>query len=730
MIRTALPWLLLIAVEALGLQRPTWAVLLRLVAGMALLGGVVALLERGQDGLLRLASPAARSDLRRPAVLVAAAVLGAFPAALLLHRLAGLDFFRAEGHGLSLFAAAALVVAAVASPWRLIPAAPSPRQAMAGMVGAATALALFVGLHHHAATLIRVPVGRLALHLGLFIGTWAAALVGAWLLAGRALRRVDGAPPRRALGAAAIVAAVALAVADQRLYPGLYPSAHHWLKAHAYLGADLGISCLIAPRPSAAIRRLSGWGVWAALALLGTVGWPRLDVLERASLAGGAWGRPLVELLDRSVALATPEVPDPALDAALALPAPRPTPHDGVRPNLLLITVDALRADAIPPGGRIDRWMDRGVRYERAYAQGAQTDVSVASLMAGRYPLNLPWRTAVVTTSEQGWALADGPPSGGGRWAATSVPGPYPSPLLAERLRRVGYRTAAVAYVGDDVLFPEVLRLEAGFDSFDRFADRGWHPPADGKVVDLALERLGALTAAEPANPWFLWVHLYDPHESGGDPETYRSLVAGADSAAGRLLDHAASAQPRPTWMALTADHGEALGERGATGHGASLSEAAIRVPLLLTGPGLKPRRELGPVALVDLTATLCALAGADRSSMNGVSLLEAPDDGAPSADKVRRPIFSQAVRFYRRGGRVSLHLEAMIRGPHKLIWDRQVGTEALYDVVADLGEAHNLALRRPVLAAELGGLLRYRVARGEALNSAPPGRPSSTPGP
>ena len=175
----------------------------------------------------------------------------------------------------------------------------------------------------------------------------------------------------------------------------------------------------------------------------------------------------------------------------------------------------------------------------------------------------------------------------------------------------------------------------------------------------------------------------------------------------------------------LSADHGELFGEHGGTGHGAALHQEAIHIPMALVAPGLGARTEPRPVSLLDLTATFCALAGADRSGLDGYSLL-GPALGRPyPAD---RPIFSEAVRFYRRGGRTSVHLQAMIRGHHKLTWDRLIVTDTLIDLRDDPGEIDNLALRRPVRTAELARVLRYWVARGERLNPSPPSRPAPSP--
>ena len=722
---SVITWGGLFALEALGLERPGLAVVVRLAAGMALVGLAVTALERGQDWLVRRADGEGRPGRRLPAVAVGGAVLGVAPALFLGVRLGRLGLAEAGGQGALLAAAAGLLLTGIAGPWRWVDPAPSARRLVAAAAGGAVAAALFGGLIGSTAVLVAVPPGGLGLQLQFYVGAWAAMQLGAWVLAERALRRVEGGEGRPLVGVAAVAAGALLALADQRLFVGLYPAVHHWLKAHAYLAVDLGVAWLIVGRrlPTA------GWVAWLALAAVGLAGQPSLDVLGRASLASGAWGRPLIRALDRSPPPPPPKVPDPALDAVLAPPAPAGAgggaaagPLEASRPDLLLVTIDALRADSVPPGGAVAGLMERGVAYARAYSQGAQTDVSVSALMAGRYPLHLPWRRAYVVERPGGWDLVDSPPDDAARSTATSAPGPYTTPLLAERLKAAGYRTAATTYVGDDVLLPKVVGVDRGFDAFAPLGALGWRTPTSARVVERAQAELRRLRAEESGNPWFLWVHLYDPHESGGDRQRYVRLIVEADRALASLLAAVDAPGARPVAIALASDHGEMFGEHGGTGHGASLHEPAVHVPMALVAPGIEPQVETRPVAVLDLAATLCALAGADRSDLDGVNLLPAAAGGAYPAD---RPVFAEAVRWHRTGGDRSIHRVAMIRGPLKLTWDRLVRTEVLADVVEDPGETDNLALAQPVRAAKLSGLLRYWVARGESLNPTPPGRPA-----
>src|SRR5262249_50221210 len=119
---------------------------------------------------------------------------------------------------------------------------------------------------------------------------------------------------------------------------------------------------------------------------------------------------------------------------------------------------------------------------------------------------------------------------------------------------------------------------------------------------------------------WFAFLHLYEPHSPYNPPEKYRRLpspydgdVAYADELVGRFLERLkAKGLYDRAIIAVTSDHGEGLKDHGEDEHGIFLYREAVHVPLILRLPGgaAAGRRVRGPVAQVDIMATLLDLAG------------------------------------------------------------------------------------------------------------------------
>jgi len=296
------------------------------------------------------------------------------------------------------------------------------------------------------------------------------------------------------------------------------------------------------------------------------------------------------------------------------------------RPDILLITVDTLRADAVGAYGaaeartpRIDQLAASGTLYERAVTPMPLTRPAHFSLFTSRYP-----REHGVVNN------------------ALSLP--EDAETLPERLREAGYRTGA--FVGVHLLSPATGAAQG----FDTFGDVGFDTKyrAAGLVVDEALDWL----AKQPRSaPIFLWVHLFDPHlpyeppagfvegadgelskrypnlswrhlraiarAEGGDLPAeildyglalYRAEVAYTDFEIGRLIDGVDQRRGLDeTVVALTADHGECF-ERGIYfEHADCLYRGALRIPLILRHPSTfaAGQRANHPVSLLDLAPTL-----------------------------------------------------------------------------------------------------------------------------
>ena len=356
--------------------------------------------------------------------------------------------------------------------------------------------------------------------------------------------------------------------------------------------------------------------------------------------------------------------------------------------NVLLITIDTLRADALGTYGHptvktpwIDRLAAQGVRFDQAHAHGVLTLPSHASILSGLYPLDHGIR------DNDGFRF----PSGRG--------------TLATILKRQGYATAAFVSA-----FPLDSRfgLDRGFDLYDdRFGN------ADSRAPFAIEERRGAETvaiaadwiAARGVGPFFCWVHLYDPHFPYTPPEPYASWfrndpyngeVSAADAALRPLLDPLlGSGAAGRALVVLTADHGESLGDHGEKTHGIFGYEATLRVPLILFGPRLfRTGVVRQSVRHVDILPTILdALAVPLPAGLPGRSLLPLlAGETLPPA-----PSYFEALSPARSRGWAPLY--GLIQGDWKYV---DLPLSEVYDLAADPGEIRNLATSSPDVLARM----------------------------
>lgn len=390
-----------------------------------------------------------------------------------------------------------------------------------------------------------------------------------------------------------------------------------------------------------------------------------------------------------------------ASETAPATPALKRTQLPEASPNVLLYVIDTLRADRLslygyarPTSPRLEEFARRGVVFERAYTNGPKTRDAIPVLFASRY------------YSELGGHLQ--------RQAE------QPIVTLAELFQRAGYRTAAFQA---NYVLGEGFGYGRGFDAYRVFSrrDRG-HPTESAAVLHAA-----ALDWVRKPDerPWFLFIQTMDVHnpyappppfdgrfrDTGRsardepvspaeaarelgveptpevlrrlgnlarglrrlDPDQYDACVAYADHELGNLLDALAGlGRSDDTVVAVTADHGESLGDGGRILHGYSLHEELVRVPLIVSGPGQPGgRRSREIVSLLDLAPTLADLAGiAVPESYRGRSLLEPPPLASPPSAVGELSLSgATADRFIR-------------EGPWKLVIGR--GRNELFDVERD----------------------------------------------
>jgi arylsulfatase A-like enzyme/Flp pilus assembly protein TadD len=370
----------------------------------------------------------------------------------------------------------------------------------------------------------------------------------------------------------------------------------------------------------------------------------------------------------------------------------------GPRADVLLITIDTLRADHATPElmPSLTSLAAQGLRFTSARTVAPLTLPAHTSLMTGLYPP----RHGVRLNGAQGPAAE--------------------TPTLARAFRAAGYDTAA--FIGAFVLDRRFGLAEG----FDRYNDRV--PRRQAAMDRLEAERRGAvvvdaaiewLTSAERKSdrPLFVWVHLYDPHapydapapaaaRAGGQP--YRGEVAYADEQVGRLLAALGSLKRADPIVVVVGDHGESLGEHGEPGHGMLLYEGAVRIPLVVAGPGVPHGQRDDPVSLVDVAPTVLARAGiAALADIDGHDLL----GGHPSAE---REVYGE-TEYPRLAGWAPLSM--LVNARWKLL---DASTPELYDLARDAGESSNVAPERPdALAA-----MQQRLAGVRAR--AAPSRPGA----
>jgi arylsulfatase A-like enzyme/Flp pilus assembly protein TadD len=269
---------------------------------------------------------------------------------------------------------------------------------------------------------------------------------------------------------------------------------------------------------------------------------------------------------------------------------------------------------------------------------------------------------------------------------------PASVPTLATALRAAGWATGA--FVGAFPLDSQ-FGLDRGFDVYDDLYPKGARPE-EYAMPERRGDRVVAAAMAwwtkQTGRPRFLWLHLYDAHAPYRPPEPfaarYRAApyfgeVAAVDSFLAPLLDALAAPGARQAVVAVTADHGEALGDHGELTHGLFAYEATLRVPLVLWGAGVTPGRDHRAARHVDLFPTLLEAAGVaaptpPHGERPGRSLL-APAQPAES-------YFEALSTMFNRGW---APLRGVLASGRKAI---ALPLPELYDLAADPGESRNLA--------------------------------------
>ena len=378
-----------------------------------------------------------------------------------------------------------------------------------------------------------------------------------------------------------------------------------------------------------------------------------------------------------------------------------PTSDAAARPpNIVLVVVDALRADHLslfgyqrPTSPFLKRLAAESVVYRNAVAAASQTVPSVTSLLTGKLP------------SEHGLQFFRGSngfhPDRSEKRRGPLLPDT--EELLSEHLQRAGYRTAAV--ITNPWLNPR-YGFDQGFEVYRFLECRGdkRQPGCDALEVNRAVAEV--LTPFRDA-PYFLYVHYMDVHNPYYNPKTFRGLFTAfrgkpryrngpiditrpdleyaiafydeqiryVDSAIEALVS-SLSRDGDPV-VAITADHGDEFLEHGGMGHGTSLYEELVRSFVILHAPGrLAPEEVRRRVSHLDLAPALLSLAGS--AHVAPADRLRKPEHGsAESAEPIRSELGD---------------LKAAFMGRWKLISDPSTGRDELYDLRKDPGERRDRA--------------------------------------
>lgn len=417
-------------------------------------------------------------------------------------------------------------------------------------------------------------------------------------------------------------------------------------------------------------------------------------------------------------------------------------------PSVILVVVDTLRADHLglyghdrPTSPGLDDRSETAAVFERAFTTSPWTLPAFGSLYTGEIPTR--HAAGVIVRG-----AAELPPRDqldrvielrGERFVALDPS----TPTLAERLRERGYSTGAV--INNPFLDP-AFGLDRGFDTYDYRREVGPRERTADQAVDSALEWIDA----SRSGPFFLVLHLIDPHMPYTAPEPFRGRFARAHAdvfdipetrddffdlreeieeetrhAAEAAALHAAAYDEEIAFvdreldrffrrleergilgeilLIVTSDHGEEFHDHGWFEHGHSVHDELLRVPLLVWGPDVRPGRVDDPVSLVDVAPTVLEAVGASPSSGPGSSLLPLLHERTPLPPRL---LFAERTLY-------GAEQKAVIQWPLKATWHAERG-RGLYDLEADPGETTDISSRNGEVLSVLVDRLQEAVRAAE----------------
>jgi len=393
--------------------------------------------------------------------------------------------------------------------------------------------------------------------------------------------------------------------------------------------------------------------------------------------------------------------------ALMLLSSCKPAPPARLRHlNLVLVTIDTLRADRLGCYGNsnietpnLDRIARRGVLFENAVTHTPLTAPSHACIFTGLYP------TVHRVRDTGGFVLQAS------------------HPTLAGVLREQGWNT--VAFVGSSVLKKQ-FGFNQGFALYDdempkpdprQTAAGDYAERLASEVVDRAI----AWLSSRSGKPFFLWVHVFDPHSPYHPPSPFREKYSGraydgevayTDQQLGRLFAAVdKNSPPEDTLVAVLSDHGESLSEHGEYTHGVFLYDSTLRIAFLLSGPGVPQGKRVKQQArAIDVLPTILDLMGRQvPPGVQGTSLTPVFTGKAPPpSDAYIETLYPKINMRWAELRGIRTNRWKYIRAPRP----------ELYDLRQDPAETTNVIGDHPAEAQQLEANLKTVASDAEKVQT------------